>query len=145
MQEIILKIRGLSKDNKIWNKKGLELVTSRSSDYTRSSEKFFLLMMYYLTKFDVALQSDFWVIPKITSANLCKPIHDINYSTFICPLESWKCEREGKKLQKFEYLENKKNFLDEIKGLFYSFLKGYHLMKKKKKQQSLNVSQSIFK
>ena len=133
MQEIILKIRGLSKDNKIWNKKGLELVTSRSSDYTRSSEKFFLLMMYYLTKFDVALQSDFWVIPKITSANLCKPIHDINYSTFICPLESWKCEREGKKLEKFEYLENKKNFLDEIKGLFYSFLKGYHLMKKKKK------------
>ena len=133
MQEIILKIRGLSKDDKIWNKKGLELVTSRSSDYTRSSEKFFLLMMYYLTKFDVALQSDFWVIPKITSANLCKPIHDINYSTFICPLESWKCEREGKKLEKFEYLENKKNFLDEIKGLFYSFLKGYHLMKKKKK------------
>ena len=133
MQEIILKIRGLSKDNKIWNKKGLELVTSRSSDYTRSSEKFFLLMMYYLTKFDVALQSDFWVIPKITSANLCKPIHDINYSIFICPLESWKCEREGKKLEKFEYLENKKNFLDEIKGLFYSFLKGYHLMKKKKK------------
>ena len=136
MQEIILKIRGLSKDNKIWNKKGLELVTSRSSDYTRSSEKFFLLMMYYLTKFDVALQSDFWVIPKITSANLCKPIHDINYSTFICPLESWKCEREGKKLEKFEYLENKKNFLDEIKGLFYSFLKGYHLMKKKKKKNS---------
>ena len=137
MQEIILKIRGLSKDNKIWNKKGLELVTSRSSDYTRSSEKFFLLMMYYLTKFDVALQSDFWVIPKITSANLCKPIHDINYSTFICPLESWKCEREGKKLEKFEYLENKKNFLDEIKGLFYSFLKGYHLMKKKKKNSNL--------
>ena len=88
MQEILLTIRGLSKEDKIWNKKGLELVTSRSSDYTTSSESFFLLMMYYLTKFDVVLQSDFCVIPKITTANLCKPIHDINYSTFICPLES---------------------------------------------------------
>ena len=121
MQEILLTIRGLSKEDKIWNKKGLELVTSRSSDYTTSSESFFLLMMYYLTKFDVVLQSDFWVIPKITSTNLCKPIHDINYSTFICSLESWKCEREGKKLQKFEYLENKKNFLDEIKRLSIVF------------------------
>ena len=36
--------------------------------------------MYYLTKFDYVMQSGFSVIPKITSANLCKPIHDIiNY------------------------------------------------------------------
>ena len=35
--------------------------------------------------------------------------HDIiNYSTSICPFESGKCEKEGKKLQKFEYLENLK-------------------------------------
>ena len=28
-----------------------------------------------------------------------KPIHDIiNYSIFICPFESGKCEKEGKKL-----------------------------------------------
>ena len=31
------------------------------------------------------------------------PIHDIiNYSTFICPVEFGKCEKEGKKLQQFE-------------------------------------------
>ena len=30
----------------------------------------------------------------------------INYSTSICPFESGKCEKEGQKLQKFEYLEN---------------------------------------
>ena len=42
------------------------------------------------------------VIPKTTSANLCKPIHDIiNYSTCICPLQSAKCTKEGEKLQKF--------------------------------------------
>ena len=59
---------------------------------------------------------------KITSANLCKPISDIiNYFTFICPFESGKCGKEGKKLQKFDYLENKKSSLDEIKKLFHNF------------------------
>ena len=52
---------------------------------------------------------------KIKSANLCKTIYDIiNYSTSICPFESGKCEKEGKKSQKFEYLENVKGFFDEI-------------------------------
>ena len=64
----------------------------------------------------------FWVILKITSANLCKAIYDIiNYSTFICPFESGKCGKEGKKLQKFEHLEKENSFLDEIKNIFLSF------------------------
>ena len=59
---------------------------------------------------------------KIKSANLCKTIYDIiNYSTSISPFESGKCGEEGKKLQKCEYLENKKSFLDEIKNIFHSF------------------------
>ena len=33
-------------------------------------------------------------------------------------------------LQKFEYLENEKSFLDEIKNIF-QFLKGYHMVKNK--------------
>ena len=54
------------------------------------------------------------LIPKITSANLCKPVHDIiNYSTWICPLQSGKCRKEGEKWQKFEYPEKEKSFLDE--------------------------------
>ena len=57
--------------------------------------------------------SGFWVIPKITAANLCKQIHDImNYSTSICPFECGNWGKEGKKLQKFEYLKNGKRFLD---------------------------------
>ena len=61
----------------------------------------------------------FELLKKITSANLCRPIHDIiNYSTSICPVESGKCGKEGKKLQKFEYLENEKSFFDEIKNIF---------------------------
>ena len=86
------------------------------------SRKMPSLVIYYLTNFDDITQSGFWVIPKITSANLCKPILDIiNYSISICPFVSGKCGKEGKKLQKFEYLENKKSFLDEIKNISHSF------------------------
>ena len=66
--------------------------------------------------------SSFRVISKILSANLYKSIQDIiNYSTSICPFESGKCGKEEKKLQKIEYLENQKSFLDEIKIIFHSF------------------------
>ena len=63
---------------------------------------------------------------KITSTNLCKPIHDIiNYSTSICPFELGRCGKEGKKLQKFEYLDNEKSFLDEKKTkTFFIVFKG---------------------
>ena len=64
----------------------------------------------------------FCAVPKITSAYLCKPIHDIiNYSTFICPYESGNCGKEGKRLQKFEYLKDEMCFLDLMKSIFYSF------------------------
>ena len=49
-------------------------------------------------------------------------MHDIiNYATSICPFESGKSGKEEKKIQKFEYLENEKSFLDEIKHIFHSF------------------------
>ena len=83
-----------------------------------------LFAVYYLTNFDDIMWSSFWFIPKIASANLCKSIDDIiNYPTSICPFKAENCGKEGKKLQKFEYLKNKKIFLDEIKNLFYSFSK----------------------
>ena len=49
-------------------------------------------------------------------------MHDIiNYSTSICPFEYGKSGKKEEKIQKFEYLENKKSFLDEIKNIFHSF------------------------
>ena len=45
----------------------------------------------------------------------------INYSTFIYPFESGKSGKEEKKIQKSEYLENEKSFLDELKKIFHSF------------------------
>ena len=49
----------------------------------------------------------------------------------ICPFESGKCGKEGKKEQKFEYLENKRNFLDEI-IFFFSVFEGLSFGKKNK-------------
>ena len=49
-------------------------------------------------------------------------MHDMTNSfTSICPFVSQKCEKQGKKLQKFEYLDNEKIFFDEIKNTFHSF------------------------
>ena len=39
----------------------------------------------------------------------------------MCPFESGNCGKEGKKLQKLEYLKNEKSFLDEKKTIFHSF------------------------
>ena len=88
-------------------------------------KKYYLLVIYYLTKFDGVIQSSFWVIPNIAPANLCKPIHDIlNYSTYICPFEFWKCGKEEKISRK------RKELFRRNKKHFSQFLKGYHLVKK---------------
>ena len=39
----------------------------------------------------------------------------------MCPFVSGNCGKEGKKLQRLEYLKNEKSFLDEIKNIFHSF------------------------
>ena len=46
----------------------------------------------------------------------------MTYSTSICPFESGKCGKEVEKIQKFEYLENEKSFLDEIKNIIFEGL-----------------------
>ena len=77
--------------------------------------------MHYLTKFDDATQSGFWVIPKITSPNLCKPIHGIiNYSTSICPFESGR-ESKGKKYKNLNILRTKRTFSMKQKAFFIVF------------------------
>ena len=49
-------------------------------------------------------------------------MHDIiNYFTSICPFECGKSGKEEEKIQKFEYLENQKIFLDETENIFDSF------------------------
>ena len=114
------RIQSLLMDKVIKNKMGLELVTSRSSGYETSLQNF----IYYIWSDQV-----WWCnikrclsYSKPAPANLCKSIHDIiNYPTSICPFECGKCRKEEEKLEKSEYFENKKSFLDEIKNIFRSF------------------------
>ena len=47
--------------------------------------------------------------------------HALFHFPFICPFECGKFGKEGKDLQKFEYLENENSFLDEIKNNFHRF------------------------
>ena len=50
---------------------------------------------------------------------------------FLQPLKAM-AEKDGNvKIQKFEYLENEKRFLDEIEKDFSQFLKCYHLVRNK--------------
>ena len=66
--------------------------------------------------------SRFWVIPKITSANLYKSIHDIiNYSTSMCPFESGKCGKEGKKITKIWISRERKELFRWYKKHFSVF------------------------
>ena len=59
---------------------------------------------------------------KITSANLCKPIHDIiNYSTFSCPFESGICGNEGKNTKMWISPERKERFRWKKKTFFVVF------------------------
>ena len=53
----------------------------------------------------------------------------IDHSTSIYSFESGKCGKERKKLRKFDYPENEKSFLDEIKNIFHSFWKSKNLIK----------------
>ena len=61
--------------------------------------KISLLVTYYLTKVD-----GINIIPRTI---LCKPIHEINYSTSICPV---KCGKKGEKFQNLNILRTKRVF-----------------------------------
>ena len=77
-----------------------------------------LLVIYHLTKFDYIIKSGYSknYICKLMLANSWhhKIIH------FQLSFWIWKIWK-GKNLQKFEYLKNKKSFLDEIKTFFIVF------------------------
>ena len=90
-----------------------------------TSDQLLFRLWNKITKISLLITySGSWVIPKITAANLCKPIHDIINSTSICPFESGKCQKEGKKLQKFEYLN-----ISRTKELFRWYKKDFIVFK----------------
>ena len=65
----------------------------------------------------------------------CHKIQDLSWIELSS--NGWQGEQEGKmEIQKFEYLEKEKSFLDEIKNIFHSFWRAivwWKIKKKKKK------------
>ena len=106
-------------DKVIKNKRDLELVTSRSSGYKTSSKNSFIIYIlsdqfrwYNIKQFSSYSKNYIW---KFMQANSWHKLFYFHLSLWI-----WKVWK-GKKLQKSEYLENKKSFFDEIKNFFHSF------------------------
>ena len=109
------------------NKRSLELVTSLSPGWVQNvCRKIPFELIYHLANFAAQIQSGFWVIPKITFANLCKAYHDVIIIPASAVLSNLKNPGQGEgKLQKTEYLENEKSFLDEIKSIFHNFWRAF--------------------
>ena len=128
-------------DKIVESKRSLELVTSL----------FQVTKQFQKNSFISSILSDqvwwckikrFLSYSKITSANLCKPIHDIiKYSTSIYPFESGKCGKKGRKLQKLEYHKIENSFLDEIKSSFHSFWRA--IIWSKNKNLIKNIGQAL--
>ena len=114
----------------MWFIRGLELVTSPSSGHETSSKKFLcyilsdqvwwcnvrLYLSYSRNYFCKFMQFISWH-HKLFHFHFYSSI--LNYST--CPFKFGKCGKEGEISQKFEYFENEKSFLDQIKNIFHSF------------------------
>ena len=70
--------------------------------------------------------------------------NSLHHKLFRFDLSSWiwKCGKKGKKLQKLEYPENEKSFLDEIKNIFIVF-EGLSFRKKEKKNLIKNSGHKL--
>ena len=110
-------------DKVIKNKRGLELVNSRSSGYETNSQKF----LYSYVLFDQVWWCNITRFLSYSKNHACKlnfmQVNSWHHKSFLFHLtfRIWKKWKRRRKLQKFEYLENGKNFLDETKNIFYSF------------------------
>ena len=107
-------------DKVIKNKSGLELVPSCSPGHKTSSEK---SLCYILS--DKVWWCNIKQFLSYSKNYICKFMHvsSWDHKLFHFHFSFWilKVQKGREKLQNFEYLENKKSFLDEIKNIFHSF------------------------
>ena len=90
-------------------------------------------MIYHLEKFAYLTVSGLWTIPKITFANLCRPIHDgIIILVSPGPLNLKFVHRKGKKNRKIWIFWVWKELFTEHTKIFFISLKCFLLVKYKK-------------
>ena len=113
-------------DKVIKNKRGLELVTNSLQVMKQVQKNSFI-------SYILSVQVWWFNIKQFFSYSknyFCKFMQSNSWHHklfhLICPSLFGKCGKERKKLQKFEYLKNKKSFLDEIKDTFHSFFFFFH-------------------
>ena len=107
----------------IKNKRGLELVISCSSGYKTSSKTFvYSLYIIWPSLNDQCKVKQFLIYSKnyifkfMQTNSWHHKLFHLHLSFWI-----WNVWKGREKLEKFEYLENKKSFLDEITNIFHSF------------------------
>ena len=119
-------------DKLIKNWRSLELVTSCSLGHETSSQKF-LYSLYIIWLSDQVWRCNVKQFLSYSKNYICKfmQVSSWHHKLFHFHLSFWiwKVWKGREKLQKFEYLENEKSFLDERKYTF-QFLKGYHCVEK---------------
>ena len=109
------------------NKKGLELVTSRSSGYKTSSKNTFIsyISPYQLWWYNEVVLELFQILHlQIYACQFMKWYFIIiihKWFHFHLSFWIWKLWKGREKLQKSEYFEKEKSFLDEIKNIFHNF------------------------
>ena len=84
--------------------------------YTSSIDKVSKSYLFFL--FKISNKMCYWA--------LIETINKINFKIYLYhPLKQWPIGRKKGRteIQKFEYLENEKSFLDEIQSIFHSFWK----------------------
>ena len=104
------------------NKRGLELVASRSSGHETNSEKL-LYSLYFIWPSLVMYVKQFLSYSK---SYICKFIQVNSWHKlfhFHLTFWIWKKWKGRENTQKFKYLENKKSFFDVIKNIFHRFLR----------------------
>ena len=101
----------LSNPVPIKNKRGLELVTSHSSGYETSSEKFLYSLYNIWPSLKMKRKAVFELFKNYIYKFMQVNSWHHNYSTSICPFKSGKCGKEGKNNKNL----NISSFLDGIK------------------------------
>ena len=105
----------------IKNKRGLKLVTSCSSGFKTSSEKFFI--SYRLS--DQVSWCNMKQFLNYFKNYICKFMQASSWHhklfQFQLSFWTWKVWKGRGKIQKCEYLQNENSFLDETNSIFHSF------------------------
>ena len=111
------------------NLRSLEVVTSLPLGWKHVKENSFLVI-YHLSNVDDLVQSGFW-FQKFYLLIYVNQFRTHNFPDWSDSL-NLETGKERKKLEKLEYLENEKSFLDERESFFHNLWNAFFMLSLKK-------------